>query len=239
LIGHAHGSDVRTSLDHPLWGRIVRHNLKNCTKVLVSTPDIFGRAREIREDAEYLPNPVDSEFFYPKPLAAHKGKKKVLIASDSNWSVKGTDTAVRALGKIKDQVDVSIIEYGEDYQRTLALASSLGLKLNRLPKAKHEELNQYYWNSDAVIDRLTLGSLGMVSLEAIACGRPAIAFVSSEYEAYKDFPMKGVRTEDDAAALILQADARLWQKQSEYLEKEHNTRTVVKRLLKIYDQAMG
>jgi len=90
-----------------------------------------------------------------------------------------------------------------------------------------------------VIDRFTLGSLGMVSLEAIACGRPAIAYVSAEYEISKDFPLKNVRTEEDIAASILQADAKLWEKQNHYLEKEHNAQSVVRRLLKIYDQATG
>jgi len=237
LIGQAHGSDVRTSLDHPLWGRIVRHNLKNCTKVLVSTPDILSRAREIREDAQYLPNPVDSQFFYPKPLMSHERRKKVLIASDSNWTVKGTDVAIRALGKIKDQVEVSIIEYGRDYQKTVNLASSLGLGLRKLPKVKHEELNEYYWMSDVVIDRFTLGSLGMVSLEAIACGRPAIAYVSSEYDEYKDFPLKDVRSEEDATASVLQADSELWGRQIDYLEKEHNVHAVVRKLFEIYNEA--
>ena len=43
----------------------------------------------------YLPNPVDTALFYPKALMSHGGKKRVLIASDSNWSVKGTDIAIR------------------------------------------------------------------------------------------------------------------------------------------------
>ncbi len=239
LVGHAHGSDVRTSLDHPLWGRIVRHNLKNCAKLLVSTPDILSRARQIRKDAQYLPNPVDPELFYPKPLVPHKGKKKVLIASDSNWKVKGTDIAVRALGRIKDQIDVSIVEHGEDLTRTLALSSSLGMQLNRLPKVKHEKLNEYYWNADVVIDRFTLGSLGMVSLEAIACGRPAIADVSSKYSEYTDFPLKDVSTVEDAATAILEADHELWKEENDYLEREHKAQTVAKRLMEIYDQIRG
>ena len=41
LIGHAHGSDLRASLNHPLWGRIVKYNLRRCDKILVSTPDIL------------------------------------------------------------------------------------------------------------------------------------------------------------------------------------------------------
>lgn len=30
LIGHAHGSDVRTTLNHPIWGGVVKHNLRGC-----------------------------------------------------------------------------------------------------------------------------------------------------------------------------------------------------------------
>jgi len=239
LIGHAHGSDLRASLRHPLWGRIVRHNLRKCDKVLVSTPDVLGIAKTFREDAEYLPNPVDTEIFYPKPLPEHGGKKRILIASDSNWSVKGTDIAIRALSRIKDDVDVSIIAYGVDFERTLSLAYSLGLQVNVLPKVSHEKLNQYYWNADVVIDRFKLGSLGMVSLEAIACGRPVITYVSSEYPEYTDFPLKDVKTEEEIASTIRDANVKLWEKEYTYLEKNHRTQSIVKRLLSVYKDVGG
>ncbi|MEM2876127.1 MAG: glycosyltransferase, partial [Candidatus Bathyarchaeia archaeon] len=91
LIGHAHGSDLRLGLRHRLWRRLVEYNLKRCDKIFVSTPDILELARQYREDAEYLPNPVDTQVFYPKPPSERDGKLKVLIASDSSWDVKGTD----------------------------------------------------------------------------------------------------------------------------------------------------
>lgn len=235
LIGHAHGSDLRSSLKHPLWGRIVRYNLKRCDKVLVSTPDILPIARRFREDAEYLPNPVDTRIFYPKPIVQQEGKKRILIASDSNWNVKGTDVAIRALSKIKDQVEVSIIRHGVDFERTLALASSLDLRVNILPKVPHEKLSQYYWNVDVVIDRFKLGSLGMVSLEAIACGRPVVAYVSSEFQEYKDFPLKDADTDEEVAKAIKEADVKLWRKEFLYLEKNHKTENIVKKLLTIYN----
>ena len=234
LIGHAHGSDLRASLRHPLWGRIVRHNLRKCDKVLVSTPDVLGIAKNFREDAEYLPNPVDTEIFYPKPLPEHGGKKRVLIASDSNWSVKGTDIAIRALSRIKDDVDVSIIAYGVDFARTLSLAYSLGLHVDVLPKVPHEKLNQYYWNADVVIDRFKLGSLGMVSLEAIACGRPVITYVSSEYPEYNSFPLKDVATEDEVIKVIEIADNDLWGKEYNYFRMQHVIDVVLEKLMKIY-----
>ncbi|MCK4435261.1 glycosyltransferase, partial [Candidatus Bathyarchaeota archaeon] len=64
IIGHAHGSDLRSTLKHRIWGRIVSHNLRHCEKVLVSTPDILDVARSFCENAEYLPNPVDTNRFY-------------------------------------------------------------------------------------------------------------------------------------------------------------------------------
>ena len=199
----------------------MRHNLKNCDKVLVSTPDILSIAKKFREDTEYLPNPVDTEIFYPKPIVQHGGKKKVVIASDSNWNVKGTDISVRALSKIKDEVDVSIIKYGIDFDRTLTLTSSLDLHLNILPKFPHNRLNEYYWNADVVIDQFKLGSLGMVSLEAIACGRPVITYVSSEYSEYRNFPLKDVDTSEEIVSAITDASFELWQKEYNYLERNH------------------
>lgn len=236
LVGHAHGSDLRTSLNHFVWSRIVRHNLKHCDKILVSTPDILSIAKRYREDAEYIPNPTNAELFYPKP-AFQKGKKKrVLIASDSNWNVKGTDIAIKALSKIKEEVNVSIIQHGKDFDKTKALALSLGLNPKILPKAPHEKLNAYYWDADVVIDRFQLGSLGMISLEAIACGRPALAYVSSDYPENKDFPLKDLRDEETIANTISNLPSDLWEREHLFLTKHHDVEKIESRLLSIYEE---
>jgi glycosyltransferase involved in cell wall biosynthesis len=236
LIGHAHGSDLRTSLNHTVWSRIVRHNLKHCDKILVSTPDILSIAKRYREDAEYLPNAVNAELFYPKPPAQKGKQKRVLIASDSNWSVKGTDIAIKALSKIREEVDVSIVQHGKDFEKTKALASSLGLSLKVLPKTPHEKLNEYYWDADVVIDRFALGSLGVVSLEAIACGRPALALVSSEYPENNDFPLRDLNEEETIANVISDLPSDLWEREYQFLKKHHNIQNIESRLLSIYEE---
>jgi len=236
LVGHAHGSDLRASLNHAVWGRIVRHNLKHCSKILVSTPDILGTAKRYREEAEYLPNPINAELFYPKPTVQKGKKKQVLIASDSNWSVKGTDIAIKALSKIKDEVAVSIVQHGKDFDKTAALASSLGLSLKVLPKVPHEKLNEYYWDADVVIDRFALGSLGVISLEAIACGRPVLAYASSDYPENKDFPLKDLKEEEAIANAISDLPADLWEKEYGFLKKYHDVKSIESRLLSIYEE---
>jgi glycosyltransferase involved in cell wall biosynthesis len=232
LIGHAHGSDLRSGLKHPLLKKIVEYNLKHCDRILVSTPDILGIAKMFREDAEYLPNPVDTRLFYPKPMPERDSRLRVLIASNSDWKVKGTDMAIRALSKIKDEVKVSIIRYGKDFDKTVKLAKSLDLELQVLEKVSHDKMREYYWSHDVVIDQFKLGSLGMVSLEAIACGRPVVTFVSSEYvDHYREFPLWDVNTEEKIVKAILTADERLWQQEYAYLRRHHSPETIVKKLL--------
>jgi hypothetical protein len=131
---------------------------------------------------------------------------------------------------------VSIIMHGKDFDKTTALASSLGLRLKILPKVPHVKLNEYYWSADVVIDRFALGSLGMVSLEAIACGRPAIAYVSSEYEENKDFPLKDLMQEEAIASLIRNLPSDLWEKEHLFLEKHHDVTKIESRLLSIYEE---
>src|SRR5690606_628020 len=132
---------------------------------------------------------------------------------------KGTDVAIKSLSKIKEKVDVHIIQHGKDFEKTTALASSLGLNLKILPKASHKKLNEYYWDADIVIDRFALGSLGMVSLEAIACGRPTLAYVSSEYPENQDFPLRDLRNEETIAEVISNLPSDLWEKEHLFLKK--------------------
>ena len=238
LIGHAHGTDVRWSINHFAWKRIVKHDLKKCDKILVSTPDILDTTKKYREDAEYLPNPVDTELFYPKPIKPHKGKLRVLIASDSNWDVKGTDIAIRALSRLKDEVEVSLVHKGRDFAKTVALAESLGLRLNVLLETPHENVCNYYWNADVVMDRFKLGSLGMVSLEAIACGRPVLNYVSSAYPAYKDFPLKDVDSVEKIVVAIKNISPELWEAEFAYLKTNHDPNLIAKRMVEVYESVI-
>jgi glycosyltransferase involved in cell wall biosynthesis len=105
-----------------------------------------------------------------------------------------------------------------------------------LPKAPHEKLDEYYWDADVVIDRFALGSLGVVSLEAIACGRPALAWVSSEYPENNDFPLRDLRNEEAIANVISDLPFDLWEREYQFLTKYHNIQNIESRLLSIYEE---
>ena len=144
--------------------------------------------------------------------------------------------AVKALSKIKDFVNVSAINYGRDVHKTLELASSLGLHVHLLKKVSHNDVREYYWRADVVIDQFPRsGTLGMVALEAIACGRPAIAYVSSRYAPYKDFPLKDLNTPEKVAEALLTEDLTgLWKQQYHYLVEWHEPHKIAERIRQIY-----
>lgn len=234
LLGHAHGSDLRVGLTHWAWSRIVRHNLQHCDKVLVSTPDIAEIAKKYRADATYLPNPVDTTIFHPEPFRQKEERLRVLIASECDWKAKGTDVAIRALDKLKENVEVSIIRYGKDFEATKALADSLELSMHILPKVPHQDLPGYYWNADVVLDQFRYGVLGMISLEAIACGRPVITNVSSEYSAYRDFPLKDLNSVGNIVDAFGGELQGLWEREYEYFERNHRPEEAAEKMDKIY-----
>jgi glycosyltransferase involved in cell wall biosynthesis len=239
LLAHAHGSDLRYTLNRGILGRIVRHNLKHANRVIVSTVDILPIAKKFSDGASYVPNPIDTTLFYPK-RHERSVKTKVLIGSNANWKVKGTDIAIRALSHVKDKVKVSLIAQGLDFERTVGLARSLGIEIEILQPKPHEDMNSYYWDSDIVLDHFVYGSISMVCLEAIACGRPVITNVSSKFQEYSDFPIHDLDNEDKIAESLENPNFEtLWEKEKLYLDNNHDPRVVAKRVRSIYDDLLA
>ncbi len=237
IVGHAHGSDLRDSIKRFVLGRIVRHNLKNCDKIVVSTPNLLKTARKYNKSAEYVPNLVNESIFCVRVPRETEEKIRILIASASDWSLRGTDKIIKALKKIERNVEVSIVEYGVDINRTLKLAKLLGLHMKVLPPVPHSDMPKYYWSADVVIGPIGVGgSIGMVALEAIACGRPVITHVSSKFTEYEAFPLLDIFTPKDIADAVLSLrDENVWEKQYEYFKTYHNPENVVRKFMKIYD----
>jgi glycosyltransferase involved in cell wall biosynthesis len=241
LIGHAHGSDLKTTINRFDLGRMVRSNLKKCDRILVSTPDLIEIARQYRKEAEYLPNPVDTELFHKKPLSRNREKLKVLIAGGSNWAVKGTNIAIQAMTELKEQVDVFIIAYGKDLEKTLALAKSLGLEMQVLPVVPHEKLNEYFWSADLVMDQFQAGVFGLISLEAIACGRPVVTYISSKYPEHENLLLKDIDSSEKIIEAIKNMNnlTRILENQYSYFKENHNAKTVAAKMLRIYEELQG
>jgi len=112
------------------------------------------------------------------------------------------------------------------------------LEMKVLPKVAHQELSYYYWNADIIIDQFKAGVFGVISLEAIACGRPVITYVSSEYPEHVSLPLKDIDSSEKIVEAIKNADnlTKLWKAQHNYLKQNHDPQKIVRRVMEIYQE---
>jgi len=148
---HCHGSDVRWRINGA-WGWIVRSNLRHARKVLVSTPDLLNRALEYNSTAEYLPNPVDTEFFKPKAFhheCCHKPRALYFILSYEQLPSE-LESALAGAGFVLDKV------------------AGRPFRFEEMPNV----LSQY----DLFIGCFTIDAFTKTCLEAMSCGLSTITY---------------------------------------------------------------
>jgi glycosyltransferase involved in cell wall biosynthesis len=131
------------------WGWIVRSSLKIASKLIVATPDLLETAREYRADAEYLPNPVNTERFAPHPREKARSKTALYFPK---WYETLPEELVNKLRKAG-----------------FVLSTPKG-------PVKYEDMPQYLCAYDVFIDRFTIRALSKTCLEAMSCGIPTIDY---------------------------------------------------------------
>jgi glycosyltransferase involved in cell wall biosynthesis len=106
-----------------------------------------------------------------------------------------------------------------------------------LPKISHANLREHFWNADVVVDQFSrYGVFGVTTLEAIACGRPTLTHASSQYDEFKDFPLKDCNNVENVVENIEKASKELWEKEYAYLNKYHSPQKIGKKLADLYSQ---
>jgi len=242
-----HGSDLRYTLKTRL-GWVVRKNLKTADRVLVSVPDIIDLAKSLREDAEYLPNPVDLQLFKSTPLQ-ERSQLNILFASGLSL-VKGADIFFRGFARFQSNHPVcalTVIDYGKERSKMLTLLQRLNIRYRLLPQQLHSEMPDVYQRADIVATGLHLPYLHMTSLEAMACHRPVIQYVDGSLYDRGDTPppppVVNVRSEDEVVeglASLMDPLRReeVAKAQERYVQIYHNPSKISLRVAEIYDQLL-
>jgi len=102
------------------------------------------------------------------------------------------------------------------------------------------ELRRLMAECDVFVDQLHMGWYGMVSAEAMAMGKPAMAYIRPDFEPrMQDAPIVRTSVEtlaDDLAALLGDAPRRraLGEHGRAYVEREHESHVIAARLVALY-----
>lgn len=146
---------------------------------------------------------VDTRVFQPSPTAA---TSKKLIHAASLVPIKEQATLLRALARLDASITLDIIGTGaqEPYLRTLAAELGISQRVRFVGAVPHLETPTYYQQAALNILCSRHEGLGMVTLEAAACGIPT---VGTAVGLLPDHPALGISVpvgNDEALASAIQ-----------------------------------
>lgn len=118
---------------------------------------------------------VDANLFKPSSNPIQTEHKLIHVAS--LLGIKDQATLLHALGRLETSVTLDIIGTGPEENRLKTLATELGIadRVRFLGKVEHLDLPAHYQQAALNILCSRHEGLGMVTLEAAACGIPTVA----------------------------------------------------------------
>jgi len=178
---HLHGGDLLGDMEGGMKSLLVRRALTRAGRVVVSTPDLLARARTLRPDAEYVPNPVE-RIRRTRSRPGHE-QPHVMMLSKMDY-LKGWDRQVEVMTDLRSLwPGMSFVFIGEGQlppatkrdlsQRLMALGGK------SLPLLTRDAYREHILNADFAIGQMEVGALGMSELEALALGVVTVADASA------------------------------------------------------------
>jgi glycosyltransferase involved in cell wall biosynthesis len=227
-ILHCHGSDIWQIT--PFTRYITSRALKNAGHVFYATPDLAG-VLDQRPDAEFLPNPIDTETF--RPLAPPGDSAAVYIACALD-DLKGGPAileACHALAAERPDIKVTAIAGGKYTSEFRALPN-----VTLLPRQARADLPAVISRHSVVVGQTNLGAAGMAEFESMSCARPVVCHFTFGHAYPEPPPFVAGKTGPEIAAAVMglvddaALRARLGDESRAWIERYHDLRRITERV---------
>jgi hypothetical protein len=197
-----------------VWSRLARGH------ALVSDEQMASYVRPFFRHVHIVPQRVDVEALLPQ-FPDPSVDEPLLVHAPSAPPIKGTEFVRRAVERLK--------------------ARGLRFRYVEITGKSHSEVLHLTRHADLVVDQLLLGVHGVYALEAMALGKPVIAYIAPYMlGAYpQDLPIVNANPDTIEAVLrdwLSDGEARRARGEASraYVERRHDYRVVAQQLLEIY-----
>jgi glycosyltransferase involved in cell wall biosynthesis len=235
IVMHFWGDDVRRSeiseannKYYKLAGYIkddkkVSDKLRKLSKyvdtVIIPNYELLEHVKNYFNDVKIIRQAINISDYspkYPEPETC----TPFIVHAPSDKDIKGTKFIVKAINRLRDKYI---------------------FKFKLVHGISHDEAERIYQSADIIIDQLILGEYGLVSIEAMAFGKPVVCFIRDDIRSlYKDLPIVSATPEniEEKIEWLLknpQARTELGRAGRSFVEANHDSRTIAKQLIEIYD----
>jgi glycosyltransferase involved in cell wall biosynthesis len=177
-----HSTSVATHSLGAFERRRLRFAMKRAQVILPVSHDLGGAIKNyygIKKPMHVIPSPVNTEVFCPSahPTEKERGKKKILLIA-ALTPRKGVPSLLEALSQIKNTRQdfvLDIVGDGANRSEYEQLTGNLGLDDVVRFHGRQPDIVGFIRECDFFVMPSLYENLGMVYVEAMACGKPVIA----------------------------------------------------------------
>jgi len=176
-----HGTDITLVGLERAYFPITRFSIQRSDGVTTTsrylaekTRDVFGIEKKIH----VVPNFVNCELYKPrKKIGYAQGSERILIHISNFRPVKRILDCIQILKLVREETPARLLMVGDGPDRRAAeeLAQELGLSSYVEFLGKQGQIHQILLEADILLLPSQLEGFGLVALEAMACGVPAVA----------------------------------------------------------------
>jgi len=238
VVMHHWGNDVRMhsvasqhnpyvytkdSPPEPMVRRSLQQLSQYVSDAIVQDYEVLPNIQPYYRRVHVIPLSLDTQKFsvsYPSLTE----KSPLVIHAPTNRLFKGTVHIEKAIEQLKME---------------------LSFRYVRVEKMEHEEAVRLYQQADIVIDQILCGSYGLLSVEAMAYGKPVIAYVRPDLLSKYDMSPPIVNANPDTIydvlrELLLSPEKRVQAGMAgrEYVMELHDSKKVAEQLVKVYQLAL-
>jgi len=238
---HVHGTDIRGVRPGSLWGRQTGPLLRRARLVYYSTPDLERWVRPFRDDAIFLPNPIETDRF--RPLAAGdpaRATRRDLLVGVRLAPIKGLPTileTLRLLAAERPAVTITIVAQGDGIEAARAAA---GPNATVVAPTSRDELAELLRGHRLALGQFLVGAMGNYEIEALSAGVPVVMHCDKESAYAASPPIVDAADAGEAVARIgelLDDEAKLDELAARgpaWVDANHAARTVAARVIADY-----
>lgn len=238
MIMHHWGSDVRfasiakrnnqyvNTEDAPPEEKIdqdLRKLSQHITDAIVQDYEVLPYVEPYYQRVHVIPIAINMKRF--KPVYPQlDNKSPLIIHAPTNKEFKGTDYIEKAIEQLQQERSLQYV---------------------RVEKMSHAQAVKLYKQADIIIDQILCGSYGLLSVEAMAYGKPVIAYLREDLATRGESPPIHNANPDTIYDVLKQLvdnpELRLTSGAAgrAYAEKYHDSDVVVGQLLDVYQTAIG